>query len=356
MIRFGIVGTGQMATNMMAAFRHLPNAKVIAVSSITKGRAKEFAKKNDIATFYPSIEDMLASPSVDAIYIASSNENHVNFSMQALRSGKSVLCEKPIATSAIQAEELEAVASKTGKLCMEAIWTHFLPAYERLFQLNNDQSLGKAMHLNADFGYPLSYPNSSSNNSAICGVLRDRGIYPVALAIKLFGSVAKVDCVLKYDECRVENHASLLLHHHAGIESQLTTSFVSLLQNRACLSFENGSVTIEPPLIGAEAITLKLDTATQQSKDRLYGLEARLKARLKEWPVIRNLNSRRSLGLREFHSYGANQYVPMLKHFCALHTSEIQQSDVVPLSQSIAVQRVLDLAILAASDHKLNLV
>jgi predicted dehydrogenase len=155
-MKFGVIGTGRMAANMMAAFAHVPSVKVVAVASASQDRAAQFAKNFLVPKAYGSIEAMLKDREMDAVYIANSNERHAATVLLALNAGKAVLCEKPMGIDASEARQIMAAAQQAGKLCMEAMWTPFLPAYQRLFELAKDRTLGAAQHLYTDFGYPVT--------------------------------------------------------------------------------------------------------------------------------------------------------------------------------------------------------
>lgn len=346
MIKFGLIGTGQMAAVMMAAFKHLPNAKVIAVASNSAERAKVFAEQFNIAKSYLSLSDLLNDAEIDAVYIANATEFHGYSTILALKAGKSVLCEKPIATSEAECKLVALEAEKSGILCMEAMWTHFLPAYQRMFDLYQDKSLGKPVHLYADFGYTanketiprLFVPNPSS------GVLLDRGVYPIALSLKLFGAVQNVTAQILFNQDGVDTHANLLLQHQNGCYSQLSASIQSLLQNRAVLSFTEGNVSLEPPVIGAETVVIQYVKPHSAPQVNVIGFKEKLKQHLKQSAFLRRIKSKKSASQKKYFSYGVNQYLPMLQHFCALYEAGEKQSEVVPLSLSSDVLRVIELA------------
>src|SRR5262249_46461137 len=149
--------------------------------------------------------------------------------LAALEAGKAVLCEKPLAVSAKEVELVMQAAQRTGNLCMEGIWTLFLPAYRRFFELVRTQPCGAPRHLLATFGYPASQEAMSRLVSpAAGGVLLDRGIYLIALALKVFGAIERIDARLDIAPNGVDQHASLQLGHRGGGQSQLSTSFITL--------------------------------------------------------------------------------------------------------------------------------
>lgn len=346
MIKFGIVGTGKMAATMMAAFKHLPDVKVIAVSSESTDRAKDFSLRFDIPKSYGSLSELLNDQEIDAVYVANATECHASSSIQAMKSGKSVLCEKPIATSVAESKLVEAESVKSGQLCMEAMWTHFLPAYQRLFGLELDRSLGEPIHLFADFGYPANretHPRLFTPSSG-SGVLLDRGVYPIALSLKLFGAVERITSQVEFNEDGVDTHACLILSHQNGCYSQLAVSMHSLLQNRAVLSFTEGSVSLEPPVLGAETVEIQHFHHDQVSHAHTSSFKDRLKQQLKQSSFLRRMKSKKSGGQREYCSYGINQYLPMLSHYCDIYRAGKKESDVIPISLSRDVLAIVEQA------------
>lgn len=343
-INFGIIGTGLMAATMMEAFKLLPNVNVIAVASESAERGNGFASRFNIAKPYTSADELLSDPSVHAVYIVNLTESHATTTIKALQAGKAVLCEKPIATSETDCKRIAEVAKKSGKLCMEAMWTHFLPAYQQLFALNQAKTLGQPTQLYADFGYPTNseaYPRLFKP-SAGSGVLLDRGVYPIGLAIQLFGNVNKISAQITRNHDGVDTDAYLILTHENGKKSQLSTSIQSLQQNRAVLSFTAGAASLEPPVIGAEALNIQQAQAHKSSYQATLGLKAKIKQALKQSAFLRKLKSKKSQGSRQFYSYGKNQYVPVLTHFCDLLRQGKSESEVIPLSLSNEILRVID--------------
>jgi len=181
--RFAVIGTGSMAAAMMSTFDHA-SVRVVAVSSRDAARERQFASAFHIPTVGEKVESFLQSSEFDAVYIANASAEHGSTVIAALEAGKAVLCEKPLALSANEAERIADVARRTGKLCMEGIWIPILAAYRRFVELARTNACGKLTHLFADFGYPVNEKTLPRLFSpAAGGVLLDRGIYLVALAL-----------------------------------------------------------------------------------------------------------------------------------------------------------------------------
>lgn len=336
-----------MAANMMEAFELLPDLKVVSVLSSSHERAMNFAGQFNIPKVCQTLESLLDDSNVDAVYIASATESHFKMTMAALKKGKSVLCEKPISVSSAESRLIEHEAKRVNALCMEAMWTHCLPAYHQLFAICQTDGFGKATHLYADFGYPvssISQPRLFIKSDG-CGVLLDRGVYPVALAVKLFGNVKSVVARVNYSEAGVDTHANLLLVHEGARQSVLSVSFDVLLQNRAVLSCTRGAVGLEPPILGSERISIQsFHSESAFASESSDGVKIRIKRRLKQSALLRRVNGLKSAGEVRHCAYGANQYVPVLKHFVDLMRAGAKQSPLLPLSFSTEVLRVIDLA------------
>lgn len=344
-LTFGIIGTGKMAATMMAAFKLLPSVSVTAVASSSQERAKQFAQHFGLSKAYGSIEALLADPHIQAVYIANATEAHANTVMQALKAGKAVLCEKPMGVTEAEIQQIQAQAELSGILCMEAMWTLCLPAYRRFLELLRNKAIGTPINLYADFGYPAditSHPRLFEPSPG-SGVLLDRGVYPIALALTAFGPVSGIEGWTKKTETGVDTHAAIELHHQNGCISQISVSIEALLQNRAVASGTNGSIALEPPVIGAEALKIGYFFPEVRSTESSSGnLTAKLKQALKQCSLLRRIKQFKNSVISEFHSYGANQYLPVLKHFSDLLRTQQKESKIYPLSISRQVLQIID--------------
>ena len=344
--RFAMFGTGGMAAAMMSTFDHA-GVRVVAVGSRDPTRGRQFADAFHIPTVGEKIDSLLRDSEFDAVYIANASAEHANTAIASLEAGKAVLCEKPLALSAGEAERVAAAATRTGKLCMEAIWISFLPAYRRFVELARTNTYGKPTHLFADFGYPVSEkarPRLFSQETG--GVLSDRGIYLVALALDVFGPVEAVNAKLEVTGRGVEQHASLHLLHEGGNHSQLAASFTSLMSNTATLACTEGRIRLEEPLIGAETISIRRLTAAHDRPPDSVLIDAkqRLARSLRQSPLLRRYKRLFSNERHEYLGYGASPYLAQLLHFIELMSTGACESNVVPLQHSLSIHRILDRA------------
>jgi len=338
-ITFGIAGTGRMAAQMMEAFRHMPEIEVCAVCSNAPGRAQRFASDHNIARPYSGLEAMLADSAVNAVYIANATRDHGASAIAALKAGKHVLAEKPFAMNAREGEEVIAAAAGSGMLFMEGIWTLCTPAYQRIFSLVKANAAGEAVHFYTDFGYPAdpaALPRLFEKEGG--GVLLDRAVYPIALALAIFGAIETLHAQVMRDENGVDIHATIQARHANGVISQFSASMISMLSNTAAIACRDGVISLPAPVLGAEAVSIVRYAAGAPDDG---GMAAKLKGALKKIPALRKLNAAFGAGA-EPHPYGANQYLPQLQHFVELIAAQKTQSDIVSHDLSLAVIKTID--------------
>jgi len=120
-LRWGVLSTANIGLKkVLPAMQQGKYTEVVAIASRDLAKARQAAAELNIPTAYGSYEELLADPNIDAIYNPLPNQFHVPWTIKAAEAGKHVLCEKPIATSAAQAEEMFDAAQKAGRLLAEA--------------------------------------------------------------------------------------------------------------------------------------------------------------------------------------------------------------------------------------------
>ena len=348
-IAIGVIGTGRMAAAMVAAFKHVSGVNVVAVASSSgnRERALKFAKQFGIARPYASTAELLACSDITLVYIASPTSSHAPLSIAALKAGKAVLCEKPFATTLAEGEAVLDAARESGRFYMEGVWTPFLPAYKRTFALVSQGAIGKPTHFSASFGYPTSAKSHPDLFASIGGgVLLDRAVYPISLAIQLLGPVARTEKLVTYAPNGIDVEAALQLSHRGGGSSHLTVSLTSLLSNTAVISGPHGSITLEAPLIGSESIMVRRASSggERPSVGQSVSAPQRVIAQLRKLEIVRRASRRLSAFKNEFHGYGGNPYVPQVHHVIARMGSGDTQSDTVSLDHSMQVLAIIDAA------------
>ncbi len=136
---------------------------------------------------YGQVEEMLARPDIDAVYIATPHNHHFPDGMQALKAGKHVLIEKPFALNLGEGRELQAEAARQEKLALEAMWCDYAPKYDVIRQLLEDGALGDLHTLLADHGEYFTPEHRIFNADLAGGPMMDLGSYLTSFALMVGG-------------------------------------------------------------------------------------------------------------------------------------------------------------------------
>ncbi len=245
-IRWGIVGAGRIAHTFAQDMAATTDGVLHAVASRSADAAQSFAASYGAAHAFEGYGALYASPDVDAVYVATPHNLHLEHASDALRAGKAVLCEKPITTSAEECRALIDVAATTGSYLMEAMWTWFLPAVRRAKEWVDAGRIGRIVHVKADFGYPLTYSAARREYNAELagGCLLELGVYPVALAA-LFSEQDpdEISVVARHAPNGVEDDVAALFRYRDFVAT-IGASFRAKLQNWAYIIGEDGYVAI----------------------------------------------------------------------------------------------------------------
>ncbi len=215
MIRWGIAGPGEIATRFAEGMRELDGGAVVAVGSRSLERAQAFAARFDITRSFESYEALAEDPDVDAVYVATPHSRHAADTLLFLSAGKHVLCEKPFALNAVQANEMIAAAEANQCFVMEAMWSRFLPAYRTLRHLLDDARIGDPLLVEASFGWRADVDPSHRHFDLAQGggALLDLGVYTVNLSQFVLGPVESVAARGHVGITGVDEHVAAVLQH-----------------------------------------------------------------------------------------------------------------------------------------------
>lgn len=276
----------------------------------------------------------IGAADAEAIYIASRNRDHAAQSVAALKAGRAVLCEKPFALSVAEAEEVISVSKQTGLLYMEAVATPFLPAVSVAFQAAHSGGLGELRRLEASFGYPVRRGAHPRLFEADGGVLADRAVYPLMLALIGLGPVIAAHAEVEHDGGGVDVAARFTLEHAGGGRSDLAVSFGERLDNSLRIEGDSGSVEVAPPLLAAQRLRF---SARRRASSPLW-------RRLRQEPLIRRLGDASSRAIGEWRPYGSSPYLHEIEHFTRLFRAGAVESPVVSHERMLAVARLVEQA------------
>jgi predicted dehydrogenase len=197
-VRWGFLGAGWIATRALAPAVHAADGALLqAVAAREPQRAQALQPARRV---HASYDDLLADDEVDAVYISLTNEVHAAWSIEAMRAGKHVLCEKPLAMSAAEVREMAEVARATGRLLVEASWYRWHPRVQAAVHCVRDGAVGAVRHVAAGFTFEGSLDGNYRLDPARGGgALYDVGCYAVSACLWAFGDAPPVDVVARQD-------------------------------------------------------------------------------------------------------------------------------------------------------------
>jgi predicted dehydrogenase len=187
-VRWGIVGTANIARAQFLPGLRQAGGIAAAVASRDAARAAQFASDNGIERSIAGYENLVTDPGLDALYIPLPNSLHAEWTIRALETGRPVLCEKPLCGTLSDTKRVLEVAARTGTLLWEAFAFPFHPQLHEITKLIRDGVIGELMEIKSNFHFSLRNPaNIRLSGPLQGGALLDVGCYPVRLAQELFG-------------------------------------------------------------------------------------------------------------------------------------------------------------------------
>ena len=174
-VNWGFLGAGFVASRGLAPAVHASRgADLYAVASRDEKRSATLEPEKVHATY----DDLLADERVDAVYISLSNSQHLEWVTKSLEAGKHVLCEKPLGLNAVETEAIFDVATRNGRLLIEAVWGRWHPRFARIVDLVTTGAIGEIEHIETAFTFTSEMTdNYRLSPSMGGGALLDVGCY-----------------------------------------------------------------------------------------------------------------------------------------------------------------------------------
>ena len=218
-----MLGAAGIAVNaVLPAIAKSKNGRVVAVASRDPHRARKLVEAYPGAYAAGSYDALLADPSVDAVYIPLVNSVHKAWTMRALAAEKHVLCEKPLAMNAVEAEGMAVAAESSGKHLMEAFMYRFHPRTRRFVEGIRDP-----MYLQVSFGFTVRGKADYRLDGRLGGgALLDVGCYGVSVVRWILGEPAQVLALSRLDG-DVDMTTSALFEFAGGQTATVWASFES---------------------------------------------------------------------------------------------------------------------------------
>ena len=257
------IGTGAITKSMLAEFQRSDVLHVTSIYSRKEETGRAMAQQFGIEKVFTDMDEMLADPSIDMVYVASPNSIHYGQTKAALLAGKHVICEKPFAPTVAEADELIALAKEKHLLLFEAITTAHHPHYG--FVKENLPKLGKLKVVSATFcqfssRYPAllaGKPSPVLDHAFAGGALMDINLYNIHFVVGLFGAPKSVRYFPNCHETGVDTSGMLVLEYD-GFLCQCVGAKDSAARNGVQIIGEDGYMEITPSSSNCQTVELNL--------------------------------------------------------------------------------------------------
>ena len=189
-LRLGVMGTADIAVSrVIESLRKSKKVKVHAISSREISGAEKWAVKLGIENYFGSYEEMLKNRDIDAVYIPLPNSMHREWTIRALKAGKHVMCEKPLALTGEEVRQMIKAAREKDLVLMEGFMYRFHPRNRDVLEMCRNGSIGEIKTVESSFSYVLDDPSSYLMSRELGGgVLYDVGCYCVDVSRLMTGS------------------------------------------------------------------------------------------------------------------------------------------------------------------------
>ncbi len=249
-LRWGILSTAKIGLDkVIPALQRCIDGEVVAIASRDAERAAQAARRLGIARAHGSYEALLADPEVDAVYNPLPNHLHVPLSLAAMRAGKHVLCEKPMA---MNAAELELLRPLCGQVHLqEAFMVRHHPQWLAARQALRDGAIGRLVYAQMPFSYFNADPHNIRNIAAIGGgAIYDIGCYAIAAGRWFFeAEPARLACLIDRDPAMATDRCvSGIFDFGAGRQMVFTVATQASRLQRLYLVGTTGRIEIEIPV------------------------------------------------------------------------------------------------------------
>jgi predicted dehydrogenase len=317
-IRFGILGCGRITRRgLVPGIMQSPAAELIALASLRPNVAAELAKECGSPKIYDTYEAVISDPNVDAVYVPTTGESHKHWTLLAARSGKHVLCEKSLATSAAEADEMAAGCRQAGIILQEAfMWRHH-PRTKQAKALLQSGEIGNLRLICAHFSFDIDRNDWRLNPAQGGGANWDIGCYGVNASRHFAGTEPySIYSRARFFETGVDMTMQIALQFPNGCLANIDCSFEAPFR-------------CEVELVGTQGTIVIPDAF-------LPPVEAKLLVR-------RGVEPNAAVETITFPA--ANQYAEQVTDFCA---SIAAGQLLAPAEDGVANMRILEMALTQA--------
>ena len=279
-LKWGFIGCGEVTEKKSGpAFSEVTGSMVEAVMSRNGKNARRYAERHGINKWYTDAQELIDDPDVNAIYIATPPSSHATFAIMAMKAGKPVYVEKPLAANYEDCARVNRVSEETGVPCFVAYYRRYLPYFQKVKQIVQNGTIGNVMNVQVRFAVPprdLDYSNPENlpwrlqPDIAGGGYFYDLAPHQLDLLQDMFGVIVEADgiCANRANLYNVEDSVSACFRFESGLPGSGSWCFVaheSAKEDRITVIGDKGQVSFsvfnyDPiplnPLDGPQNITV----------------------------------------------------------------------------------------------------
>ena len=279
-LKWGFIGCGEVTEKKSGpAFSEVTGSMVEAVMSRNEKNARRYAERHGINKWYSDAQELIDDPDVNAIYIATPPSSHATFAIMAMKAGKPVYVEKPLAANYEDCARVNRVSEETGVPCFVAYYRRYLPYFQKVKQIVQNGTIGNVMNVQVRFAVPprdLDYSNPENlpwrlqPDIAGGGYFYDLAPHQLDLLQDMFGVIVEADgiCANRANLYNVEDSVSACFRFESGLPGSGSWCFVaheSAKEDRITVIGDKGQVSFsvfnyDPirlnPLDGTQNITV----------------------------------------------------------------------------------------------------
>lgn len=257
LLRWGILGLGKIANQFVKDLKLIEDVSIVACASRSMSNAINFAGQHEIGKSYGSYQSLFEDKEVDIIYIGTTHDTHAELSIEAMKNGKHVLCEKPLAINHRDVQSMVEASRKYNVFLMEAFWARFNPTIRAVLNQVKSKSIGEVNYVNVDFTFSRNDADDSRmlNMELAGGALMDMGVYPVFLAYLIFGKPAQILATSRMHTTGADLQTSAIFKYKNGL-ANIMTGFVSQSDMMAKIYGTEGRIYIHPVWHESEGYTI----------------------------------------------------------------------------------------------------
>ena len=238
-LKWGFIGCGEVTEKKSGpAFSEVPGSSVEAVMSRSEEKARSYAERHGIKKWYTDAQELIDDPDVNAIYIATPPSSHATFAIMAMRAGKPVYVEKPLAASYDDCARVNRVSEQTHVPCFVAYYRRYLPYFQKVKNIISEKVIGDIVSVqirfavpprDLDYNHPENLPWRLQPDIAGGGYFYDLAPHQLDLLQDIFGVIIEAHgiCSNRAGLYQVEDSVSACFKFENGLSGSGSWCFVA---------------------------------------------------------------------------------------------------------------------------------